>query len=85
MTNPIIERDIDPVYVDSANGGQVELRIGTPLKQKFQPPSEWRGSALVWAVPEVLERGASLFVMLTPTEARIVAHSLLAAANMASS
>ncbi len=85
MTNPAIERDTDPVYVDSANDGQVELRIGKPIQQKFQPPSEWSGSSLVWAVPKVLDRGSSLFVLLTPAEARIVAHSLLAAADMASS
>jgi hypothetical protein len=85
MTNPVIERDdTDPVYVDAATDGRIELRIGKPIQQRFQPPPSGLGGSS-WAIPKLLERGSSLVVLLTPAEARVVAHSLLAAAERASS
>jgi len=45
MTNPVIERDdTDPVYVDAATDGRIELRIGKPIQQRFQPPPSELGS-----------------------------------------
>jgi hypothetical protein len=86
MTHPVVERDdADPVYVDAASDGRVELRIGKPIQHRFQPlPSELSGP-FTWAIPKLLQRGSSLSVILTPAEARIVAHSLLAAAERAGS
>ena len=81
MINPVIDRDTDPVFVDSSRDGKVELRIGKPIEHRFEPP----GAFGAWVIPSLLERGSSLFVLLTPAEARIVAHSLLAAAERASS
>ena len=76
----VIAHDVDPVFVDFTEDGKVELRIGQPIEQRFERPSN-----VPWVVPRLLARGASLFVLLTPAEARLVAHALLAAAERASS
>jgi hypothetical protein len=81
MINPVIERDdADPVFVDSTTDGKIELRIGKPIETRFVQPKTPGG----WVVPRMLARSASLFVLLSPAEARIIAHSLLAAAERAS-
>ena len=80
MRSPIIDRSADPIFVDVTNEGHVELRIGKPVQARF----ETMEGASPWVVPRLLERSASLPAFLTPEEARIVAHALLAAADMAS-
>ena len=57
------------MFVDFHEEG-IELRIGKPIA------IAGRG-----VVPSLLSRGASLFALLTPAEARIVARALLAAAE----
>ena len=81
MRSPIIDRNADPIFVDVTNEGHVELRIGKPIERRFVRPSGGFGA---WVVPSLLARSSSLFVLLSPAEARILAHSLLAAAERAS-
>jgi hypothetical protein len=77
MNNPLIERPIDPIFVDIADDRRVELRIGRPIKSRFGE----RGGGH-WVVPSLLDRSASLSAHLTPDEARVLGHALLAAADM---
>ncbi len=81
MSSPIIERPTaDPVFLDVTKDGNIELRIGRPIRERFQIAPSKR-----WFVANLLERGASLAAVLSPAEARIVGHALLAAADMAQS
>lgn len=66
----VIDRSIDPVFVDARLDGHVEIRIGRPIGEGG-------------VVPSLLARGSSLAAVLTPDEARTLASSLIAAADQA--
>ena len=91
MSHQVIERDVDAVFVDATKDGKIELRIGKPLGERFGEHFASTTTAMAgaegpgrWVVPSLLARSASLSATLTPGEARILAHELLAAAERAS-
>ena len=88
MSHQVIDREVDGVFVDATQDGRIELRIGKPMKERFEVTRLAMEHAMPggsrWVVPTLLERSASLCATLTPGEARIVAHELLAAAERAS-
>ena len=73
---PVVERATDSVFVEVRTEGTIELRIGMPIKTRFETT---KGSH--WAVPSLMDRAASLYARMTPDEARVLAHTLLAAAH----
>ena len=88
MSHQVIDRDVDAVFVDATADGRIDLRIGKPMKERFEATRLAMENAMSsgsrWVVPTMLERSASLCATLTPGEARTVARELLAAAERAS-